>query len=105
MAKHKVKKGLEKPLRIQGMYLKFFYTWCVMGGVFIVIVVAQIMAFTRPNSGVSAGGFILTLLILSAIFLGSKIYLVGKSKPKKYKESPSSVTLSNVDLTDALKQK
>lgn len=103
---YNVKKGLDKPLKIQGMLLKYFYAWCVIGVISIFVIIYMIIGASSPKSNITFVNFILTLIICAGIFLCSKVLFVNKSRKTRlnfkktvYKES----ILSNIDIMKTLK--
>ncbi len=98
----KVKKGLEKPLKIQGMLMNYFYSWLVASGVGVIIVIMKIMQFSR-NSNVSFMSFVLVVIFVVGVVLGLKFYFVYKSKFRKIKFGKLKTVVSNVDIMNVLK--
>lgn len=100
---YKVKKGLDTPLKIQGMYLKYFYLWAGISIFLIFIIIFQVMGATSPSSNTSIQELIITIIISGAIFIGLKVYFVNVSAKKKIPNKNMRVIQSNVDLMKFLK--
>jgi inner membrane protein involved in colicin E2 resistance len=97
---YKVKKGLERPLTIQGMALHYFYLWCVSVGVSFFIVMGLVMSLSKGHIPFMAACVILA--ILGAIIMGLKIVFVNKSK-HKVKNGYRDITISNMQIMKFLK--
>lgn len=96
-----VKKGLERPLRVQGMLLRYFYSWLVIGGVLGVILLIMLMQASRGQLGF--GTFVIALTICLSIFLSLKFIFVNISKVEKMKFRKHRGVISHVDIMKSLK--
>lgn len=88
---------------VQGMQLRYFYTWAVVGGVCILYLMVLLLNATRPNSNVTVIQFVVSLLACAVVFLGLKFYFGNKSRTVKMKFRNQKVVLSNIDIMKAIK--
>ncbi len=94
----KVKKGLERDLKIMGMTLKYFYTWSITGAIFALVILSLIMELSRKESSLTIGTFIFTIILLLTVFILLKVLFTKFSYTKKHKLSKEDIHLSNKRL-------
>jgi hypothetical protein len=93
--KVKVKKGLERDLKILGMTLKYFYTWSITGVALVLFVLSLIMDISRKESTLTGGVFIFLTIVALLIFIILKILFTKLSMPKTKKGIKEDIHLSN----------
>jgi len=97
----KVRKGLETPLLIKGMYAKYFYINSALGGVLALFVFVS--GSNVLNGSTSGFAFILILLFSLAIYFVVNTYFKNKSSIKKLKFNTNTNIISNRDLLKSIK--
>jgi len=95
----KVRKGLETPLLIRGLQVRYYY---LMGGiiaVFVLFLLASFLGLTKVMTLAALGGFLMKIVFSIVICAVIYAYLARKSKIKKYdfKKNQES-TISNRDI-------
>lgn len=96
-----VRKGLETPLKITGMYTHYFCIYCVTGGVLVLVIVGVL---TNLMSGYGSWlSLILTMCVSAIGFIVLRVVLINLSTQKKYsKFSRRIFVISNKDLLQNL---
>lgn len=97
MKQYPIYKGVETPLKIWGMRQNYFYLFCLVSAITILLIVFVVLAEIKQ-------GFNLTLLLLEILIpagflLGLRIFLITKSGKKRYKERKNIKVITNVDIT------
>lgn len=97
-----VRKGLEAPLKVHGMYTRYFCIYCVVVGVMALVAVSFL------TSAMSGKGsflfFIVALLIVAGISVAIRVVFINLSTEKKYTRFRKKVfVISNKDLLHSLK--
>ena len=91
---YKFRKGLETPLRIAGMYTKYFYPFCVIVGVLVLYLVGKFLTLA---------GFFLHLAFCAIIILISKGVFSYKSERKGVSFPKTEMNISNRDILNVTK--
>lgn len=94
----KVKKGLERNLKILGMTLKYFYTWSITGVALVLFVLSLIMNLSRKDSTLTGGTFIFLTILALSVFVVLKVFFTKLSMPKGKKGTKEDIHLSNKKL-------
>lgn len=94
----KVKKGLERNLKILGMTLKYFYTWSIAGVALVLFVLSLIMNLSRKDSTLTGGTFIFLTVLSLSVFVVLKVLFTKLSMPKEKKGTKEDIHLSNKKL-------
>jgi lipopolysaccharide export LptBFGC system permease protein LptF len=96
--KVKVKKGLERNLKILGMTLKYFYTWSITGVALVLFVLSLIMDISRKESTLTGGIFIFLTIFALLVFIILKVLFTKLSVQKREKGTKEDIHLSNKKL-------
>ncbi|PNE24403.1 hypothetical protein BHU16_07140 [Tannerella sp. oral taxon 808] len=100
---YKFRKGLETPLRIAGMYTKYFYPFCVIVGVLVLYLVGKFLTLAKNFSKESVAGFFLHLAFCAIIILISKGVFSYKSERKGVSFPKTEMNISNRDILNVTK--
>lgn len=97
-----VRKGLETPLKVHGMYTRYFCIYCVALGVMGLVAVSFLSnAMSGKGSFLS---FIISLLLAATVAIVIRVVFINLSSEKKYGRFRKDVfVISNKDLLDSLK--
>lgn len=98
----KIRRGLESPLCIQGMGVKYFYSLAVVTGVLIFYMVGKLLSLVNNMDSDSFISFVLSLVICFAIIIGLKFYFTTQTNKKKLKFGKKVRTISNIDILNSL---
>jgi len=94
-----VRKGLETPLLIRGLQVRYYY---LMGGIIAVLALFLLTAFlglTKTMTLASFSSFAIKVLISGSICTLSYVYLSKKSRVVKYRfKGKLESTISNRDI-------
>jgi hypothetical protein len=103
---YKIRKGLETPLCIQGMEVRYFYLLAATFGVAIMfsvfLLIAAINAMTLESFLRFIGGLFISFFVL--VFM--KLYFTsktGKNKQLAFAKSTKVKTISNIDIMKSIK--
>lgn len=96
--KIKVKKGLERDLKILGMRLHYFYTWSITGVGLVLFVLSLIMNIAKKDSTLSGGTFAFLVILALIVFVVLKVVFTKLSCPKDPQAAKEAIHLSNKTL-------
>lgn len=99
----KVRRGLESPLKIWGMEMKYFYTYCIIMGGMIIYLTAHFISLSQDLSQESIVVFGITFFVLFIIALGLKFWLAVKSETKAITFGKRKIVVSNKDILNSIK--
>lgn len=97
-----IRKGLESPLCIQGMEMKYFYIFSFIAGGMILLLVGNLLNLSQNINFSNFASFLTQLIICFVILIALKIYFSGKSNNKKYKFKKTRIYLTNRNIFDLL---
>lgn len=97
-----VRKGLETPLKVHGMYTRFFCIYCVGVGI-MALVVVNFLSEAMSGKG-SFITFLIALIGAAVVSVVLRLIFIHLSTKKKYSRFRKNVfVISNKDLLHTLK--
>lgn len=97
MKHYKVHKGVEAPLKIWGMKQSYFYLYAAVSAFVIALSFGLVMASVQGDFNL--GRIFVIIIVAFVILVGLRLVLISKSGKKSYKDTPTTKTLTNIDIT------
>ena len=100
---YRFRKGLETPLRIIGMYTRYFYPFCVLTGVLVLYLVGKFLTLAKNFSRESVLNFFFHFVSCAIIVLIAKSVFSWKSEKQGVSFPKKEVNISNRHILNITK--